>query len=171
MPVIFVGIPSEWVAQADGHAGSPLPWGGDFSAARSVSIRAPNIESGLHQFQQVTTRSVGGEPVRDAGDGPHQNFAVDPSFLSYTSVPIRITVVVRRKGPSNAGFNLKYESTTGWKGTGAWFTIPAGDQWTTKEFVITDDEFVGKWGYHFMMDSDSAAFAQYSVRSVTVTKL
>ena len=54
-----------------------------------------------------------------------------------------------------AGFNLKYESTSGWKGAEGWYAIPAGAQWTMRAWTIKDPQFVGKWGVHFAFDSDS----------------
>src|SRR5262249_445267 len=100
-----------------------------------------------------------------------QVFTVDPNFLSYTTVPISITAVLRANGSASAGFNLKYESTSGYKGTGSWYTIPGSDQWYTKTWTITDPQLVGKWAYNFAFDSDSTTYSGYSIQSVTVSKL
>ena len=70
----------------------------------------------------------------------------------------------------NAGFNLKYESTTGWKGADSWYTIPDDERWHTKTWTITDPQFVGKWGFNFGFDSDGTQFSKYHVKSVTVAK-
>jgi hypothetical protein len=102
---------------------------------------------------------------------PAQSFSVDPNFSSYTTVPIKVTAVVRRNGADSAGFNLKYESKTGWKGSGSWYTVPGSDQWYTQEWTLTDAQFVGKWGYNFSFDSDSTQYSKYSIKSVTVMKL
>jgi hypothetical protein len=85
-------------------------------------------------------------------------------------VPIRITAVLRRNGERAAGFNLKYESTSGWKGAGGWITIPAGASWTTETWTIKDPQFIGKWGFHFAFESDSTQHSNYSLLSVTVAK-
>ena len=62
---------------------------------------------------------IRGDLCRDCSNGASQTFTVDPNFLSYTAETITITAVVRRQAANdNAGFNLKYESTTGWKGRG-----------------------------------------------------
>ena len=95
---------------------------------------------------------------------------VDPNFSSYTPVKLRITAVLRRTGSDSAGFNVKYESTSGYKGTGSWYTIPGSDQWYTQTWDIDDPQFVGKWGYNFSFDSDSTQNSKYTVKSVTVSK-
>ncbi|HWB60134.1 MAG TPA: hypothetical protein VG733_11625, partial [Chthoniobacteraceae bacterium] len=70
----------------------------------------------------------------------------------------------------NAGFGLKYESTSGYKGVG-WYTVPDNKQWYTKSWRIDDAQFVGKWGYSFTLDSDGNQYNKYYIQSVTVTKL
>lgn len=115
--------------------------------------------------------TIDGEPARDISGGPGQSFTVDPNFLAYDTVPIRVEVELRRNGDASAGLNLKYESVSGYRSTGEWYTIPAGDGWQTKSWDIEDPQFVGKWGYQFAFDSDSTMFSNYSIRSVTVTKL
>jgi hypothetical protein len=109
--------------------------------------------------------------ARDISGGAGQAFTVDPNFMSYVTQPLKITAVVRRNGADNAGFNLKYESTTGWKGGDGWFTVPEGDAWTTHSWTISDPQFVGKWGFNFSFDSDSTTYSKYSIRSVKVEKL
>jgi hypothetical protein len=171
LPVIFTELPTWWADQASANLSRPFPWGGDFTGAASVSLVAPNIEQGLHQFGEPAIRTFDGRPARDASTRSSQSFAVDPNFASYLTGPLKITVVVRRNGQAPAGFNFAYESTNGWKTTGNWYTVPPGDAFATKEYTLTDAEFVGNWAYHFMLDSDSKANSQYSIQSVTVTKL
>lgn len=170
LPQIFSGLAATWADRAGANRTQPFPWGGDFTGARVVSLVAPNIERGLHQFGKPSIRSFGGKPARDASARASQDFAVDPNFANYVTGPLKVSVAVRRNGTEPAGFKFKYESTTGWKTAGGWYTIPEGT-FTTKEFTLTDAEFVGNWAYHFMLDSDSKAQSQYSIESVTVTKL
>ena len=136
---------------------------------------SPNAERGLHQVSADATSkpvSVPGGFVRDCSKGASQTFTVDPNFLSYTALPINITAVVRRMpAGENAGFNLKYESTSGWKAAESWFTVPEENRWHSKTWTITDPEFVGKWGFNFAFDSDGTQFSKYQIRSVTVSKL
>jgi hypothetical protein len=176
-PVLVVGVPSSLVNQAQADLNLPYSWGGDYSGATSVSsiMDNPNTEAGLHQLNPDGTSrvvQVGGGPARDCSRSSAQFFTIDPNFLSYTPTPIQITVVARRIGAPTAGFNLKYESTTGWRGAGnAWYTVPGYDRWYTKSWTITDDEFVNKWGYSFRLDSDSTTYSGYYLQSVTVSKL
>jgi hypothetical protein len=176
-PVVITGkIPRSFVEIANANAGKPFPWGGDFSQATSVSIAlgSPNVAKGLHLlFADATSRPVmiDGTPARDCSGAAAQSFTVDPNFLSYTSVPIVISAVVRRDAAGDdAGFDLKYESVSGWKTADAWSAIPAGKQWTTLTWTITDDQFVGKWGFNFTLDSETTAKSRYALKSVSVEK-
>jgi len=176
VPVLVVGVPPELLAQAQANKARPFPWhdGYDYAGATSVRLAAggPNEERGLHQISANATSTAVeayGVAARDCSKGAGQSFSVAPDFLSYTTEAITITVVVRRH-PSNddAGFNLWYESTTGIRGTGEWYTIPGNDQWYTKTWTITDAQFVGKWGYNFVFNGDTPR--PYYLRSVTVSK-
>lgn len=171
VPVIVTGLPTWWSDQADANSTRPFPWGGDYSAAQSVSVEAPDVQGGLHQFGEPRLRSFDGQPARDASPSTSQNFAVDPNFASYVTGPLKISVTARRNGTTPAGYRLKYESTSGWKAAGEWYQIPESNGFTTKEFVLNDAEFVGNWAYHFMLDSDSTRHSQYSIQKVTVSKL
>jgi hypothetical protein len=135
-----------------------------------VSWEAPEAAKGLHPVGAGKPVTLDGKPARDISKSSGQSFTVDPNFLSYATVPIKITAVLRRNGEKGAGFNLKYESTSGWKGAEGWYTVPAGAQWTTRAWTIKDPQFVGKWGVHFAFDSDSTQNSDYSLMSVTVTK-
>jgi hypothetical protein len=169
-PIILVGAPSSFIAQARANINRPFPWGGDFSNATSVSFIAAGADQGLHPLGARTIVTVDGAPALDVSASSGQSFTVDPQFSSYTTSPLRITAVVRRSGADAAGFNLKYEATSGWKSIGSWYAVPASDQWTTQSWTITDPQFVGKWGYHFTFDSDSNQNSKYRIQSVTVTK-
>jgi polysaccharide biosynthesis protein PslG len=177
VPMLIVGVPPALVARAEANRSRPFPWGGDYTGAKSVSVRmgSPNTEQGLHHLaSDATSRAVKirGELVRDCSNGASQTFTVDPNFLSYAAQTITITAVVRRQAAKeNAGFNLKYESTAGWKGAESWYTIPDDLSWHTKTWTITDPQFVGKWGFNFALDSDGARFSKYQIRSVTVAKV
>jgi hypothetical protein len=153
-----------------------FPWGGNYTETNTVSITmgATNDERGLHTLSGDAIAAdviAYGGPAR-AGSVPGGNaFVVDPGFMSYTSEPIEITVVVRRN-PSNdnAGFKLVYESTDGFKNLG-WYTVPDNKQWYTKSWKITDAEFVGMWGYNFALESDGNIYNKYYIKSVTVRKV
>ena len=107
--------------------------------------------------------------ARDCSKGSAVTFTVDPNFLSYTHAPIVISAVVRKiSSTDNPGFNLKYESAAGRKGIG-WNSVPGSDRWYTLTWTLSDDEFVGNWGYHFSFDCDSTNYSRYYLQQVTVT--
>jgi hypothetical protein len=175
-PLLVLGVPDAMVKEAAANRGKPLPWGGDFSKAESVSIQmgATNVEKGLHTMAgaSVADAVVAYGGSARAGSIPGGNvFVVDPGFLSYTTVPLEITVVVRRNPANdNAGFKLTYESTDGSKNLG-WYTVPDNKEWHTKTWQINDAQFVGMYGFHFSLDSDGNQFNKYFIQSVTVKKV
>jgi hypothetical protein len=179
-PRLILGVPPSLLAQADANKGQPFPWGGDFSAATTVTVTMgnPNGEAGLHHGKPDVTSTAVTVPYGPARDcdkvvngvqkGGAQFIAVDPNFLSYTTVPIEITAVVRRNA-SNTAASLKitYESTTGTKDTVAQ-SIPSNTQWHTLTWTITDARFVGMFGYNFYLNSASP---KYFLQSVSVKKV
>jgi len=174
-PILVLGVAENLVAQARANKDQPLPWGGDYRAAQSVSITMGerNTEKGLHTLAgdavAAAVLAYGGSAR--AGSVPGGNmFMVDPEFLSYTTTPLEITVVVRRNAANdNAGFKLVYESTNGFKNCG-WYTVPDNKQWYTKTWRIDDAQFINYWGYNFALDSDGKQYNKYFIQSVTVTK-
>ena len=175
-PAFVVGVPRSIVTKAQSNKRMSFPWGGDYTRVEAVSVTMndPNVEKGLHHLQaDASSRAlrVHGSPARDCSVGSSQSFAVDPNFMSYTTQPITITAVVRRKESNeNAGFNLAYESTSGWKNAETWYTVPDNTKWHTKTWTLTDPQFVGKWGFNFSFNSDSPEHSKYYLRSVTVSK-
>jgi hypothetical protein len=135
-----------------------------------VSYSAEGGAKGLHPLGTIQLITIDGDPAHDVSPGPSVAFTVDPNFCSYCAGPLQITAVVRRNGSDGAGFNLKYESTSGWQGTASWYDVPGSDQWYTQTWMLPDPQFVGKWGYHFAFDSDSTDHSKYSIQSVTVMK-
>jgi hypothetical protein len=176
-PILVLDPPEKLTAQAKTNKSKPLPWGGDFSDAKSVSITFGEkaIEKGLHTGSgaDIAAAVVAYGGSARAGDVPGGNvFIVDPSFLSYTSTPIEIEVVVRRNPANdNSGFKLIYESTSGFKNIGGWYTVPDNKQWHTKKWRIEDPQFVNYWGFNFNLESDGNKYNKYLIQSVTVTKL
>lgn len=175
-PILVIGAPANLVIEAQANKARHFPWGGDYANTNTVSITmgATNDERGLHTLSgdAIAADVIAYGGAARAGSVPGGNaFVVDPSFLSYTSEPIEITVVVRRNpANSNAGFKLVYESTDGFKNLG-WYTVPDNKQWHTKSWKITDAEFVGMWAYNFALESDGNVYNKYFIQSVTVKKL
>lgn len=169
-PLVLSGIADALVAEAETNRDLPLWWGGDFGDASEVSWSADAGAAGLHPLRVGTIGTIDGEPAMDAGEGASLAFAVDPSFLSYDTEPLTIEATLRRNAAGGAGFNVKYESIDGNGSTGSWYDVPGDDQWYVASWDVDDDQFVGKWGYHFSFDSDSTMYSQYSVQRVTVRK-
>ncbi len=176
-PVLVLGVPEKIVEQARANKAQPLPWGEDEPSATSISVTMgeKNIEKGLHTLagESVAADVIAYGGSARAGGVPGGNlFVVNPNFLSYTSEPIEITAVVRRNPANdNAGFKLVYESASGFKTAGTWFTVPDNKQWHTVRWKISDAQFVNYWGYNFALESDGNKFNKYYLQSVTVTKL
>lgn len=170
-PVLLDGVPAALLAQAKANRTKPLPWGGDYTAARSVSVTlgATNIEAGLHTKSADTIAAdvvaYGGNAR--AGDVPGGNvFMVDPNFLSYTATPIEISFEVRRnEANAPASLQLEYESTHGYKKLPP-VVIPDNTKWHTVSWKITDSQFVSMWAFNFRVNS-----GKYLIQKVTVTKL
>jgi hypothetical protein len=170
-PILVEGLPAAWVAQAKENRAKPFPWDGDYSKAKSVSVTmgARNVEKGLHTQSAETIAAdvvaYGGNAR--AGSVPGGNvFMVDPNFLSYDTVPVEITAVVRRNAQNEpAKLELEYESASGYKKPPA-FAIPDNADWHTATWKLDDVQFVGTWAFNFRFNSGS-----YYVQSVTVTRL
>ena len=175
-PILVLGVPANLLAQAKRNRDQPLRWGGDFTQAKSVSVTmgAKNVEQGLHTMSgdAVAEAVVAYGGSARAGSVPGGNvFIVDPDFLSYTTVPLEITAVVRRNPANdNAGFKLVYESTRGFKTAGSWYTVPDNKTWHTVSWKIDDAQFVNYWGFNFALESDGNKFNKYFIQRVTVTK-
>ena len=176
-PVLVLGVPEDLLKQAQANKAKPLPWGGDFANAKSVSIEMGDqqISKGLHtrSGDSVAQAVVAYGGSARSGDVPGGNlFIVDPEFLSYTAEPIEITAVVRRNEANDkAGFKLVYESTSGFKTAGTWYTVPDNKRWHSVRWRIDDPQFVNYWGYNFALVSDGNQYNKYYIQSVTVTKL
>ncbi len=175
-PVLVLGVPADLLKQAADNKAKPLAWGEDHPNATSVSVTmgGKNTERGLHTLasESIAADVIAYGGSARAGGVPGGNvFVVNPNFLSYTSEPIEITAVVRRNAANdNAGFKLVYESTTGFKTAGTWFTVPDNKKWHTVSWKIDDAQFVSYWGYNFALESDGNKFNKYYIQSVTVTK-
>lgn len=176
-PVLVLGVPEALLSQARANKARPFPWGGDYTGAREVSIeygetaveRGLHTRSGAHLAEAVVAY---GGPARVGGVPGGNVFIVDPNFLSYTATPIEVSAVVRRN-PANddAGFKLVYESPSGFKTAGGWYTVPDNKEWHTVRWRIDDPQFVNYWGYNFALESDGDKYNRYLIKSVAVRKL
>jgi len=176
MPMLFSALPASLIETAQSNRNLPFPWGGDFTGASMVSLSGDG-ETGLHIRQETPIVNAGGANALAMGENASVDFVVDPNFLSYDKVPLRITVSVRFRGdPADPavptpGFNLAYESVDGLKKHAiGWRTVPRDTQWHDISWDVDDPQFVGFWGYHLTLDSDSTWYSQYDLRSMSVAR-
>ncbi len=170
-PILIDGVPDDLVAKAKANKAKPFPWGGDYTGAKSVSVTfgEKNVEKGLHT---KSAESVAADVIAYGGGSrvgsiPGGNvFMVDANFLSYTTVPIEISVVCRRNEKNDpAKLTLTYESLSGYKKADV-YEIPDNEKWHTATWKIEDAQFVSQWAYNFTLNN-----GKYAVQSVTVTRL
>jgi hypothetical protein len=168
----------QWLVAAAASRGKPFPWNGDHSASASVQLPAGAAPDGVFMVNAPPATFVKRVPEFNVEGGSGACFAVDPTFVSYTTTPIRITVMVRGHGSGDAGFNLKYESdapiasadANGLVGSAdGWFHIE-GTTFREKSWSVPNARFVGMYGYNFCLDSDGPSHSQFSIRQVTVSR-
>jgi len=170
-PIFVDGVPDKIVQIAKANKGKPFTWNGDYTGAKSVSVTfgEKNVEKGLHtkSAESIAADVLAYGGSARAGTVPGGNvFMVDPNFLSYTTTPIEISVVIRRNEANDpAKLTLTYESTSGYKKAEP-FEVPDNKEWSTAKWKIDDAQFVSQWAYNFTFNS-----GKYVVQSVTVTKL
>jgi polysaccharide biosynthesis protein PslG len=172
-PILVSGVPDRLVVQAKANLGKPIPWGGDYSAASAVSVTFGETyeEKGLHTMaaDSIAADVIAYGGNARAGEMPKGGnvYVVDPNYLSYDTVPIEITALVKRNAKGDkANLSLEYESTTGYKKPAA-FDIPEDTtQWHKATWTIDDCQFVNTWAFSFRF-----AQGKYALQSVTVTKL
>jgi hypothetical protein len=179
-PLVLIAARDSPVAggwQRAARAGRLPTWdGGKLNAM--VSLSAGQKPRGLHMIDPPDPTIVNGVAEFDLSGRRDARFAVDPLFLNYESLPIRITAVVRGHNRGNPGFNLKYENRGpisaanghGMVSTGGWQFVK-GTSPITLSWTIADDRFVGKYGAHFAIDCDGPESSDFSILSISVTKL
>ena len=178
-PVFVTGLPARTSDEARANDDKPFPWLKDYSEAESVSCQmgAANVESGLTQLELGDGRTVlglvDGDHVRatDRANGMfHVYFDVDDSYASVGDKELEVTIAAQRVDPTrDAGCNLVYESGTGYKNLGEWWSIPAGEGWHQHTFRIQDANFANNWGWNFRIEA-VASPGDFWVKEVTVKR-
>jgi len=178
-PVLITDVPEKLVAQARANKNKPIPWGGDYSNAKSVSVTyAPKYEEkGLHTMAAdsiaADVLAYGGNAR--SGEVPKGGsvFYIDPNFLSYDTVPIEITAMVKRVdngGPVSLAF--EYESNNipreGYSKVPPQEIPEDTTQWHKLTWKIDNCQFTGTWAFHFRIQTDPK---KYLMQSLTVTRL
>ncbi|HJW11188.1 MAG TPA: hypothetical protein VJ598_05365, partial [Albitalea sp.] len=168
----------QWQRDAAASVGKAFPWYGDHRNAASVSLTAGSDPQGVFMVNAPAASVVNGVAEFDLEGRSGAKFSVDPSFLSYTTTPIRITLVLRAHGTGDPGFNLRYESNAPLSRTDGNGLIASSSGWHhvgstsfyTKTWAIADPRFVGLYGYNFYLDTDGPTHSQFSIRQITVSK-
>lgn len=177
-PVYVTPVPADLLALAKANAAKPFPWGGDFANAAEVVCRlgATNTEQGIVQVNPQTTEAVNRldhsyrVSHRRNSEGIYAYFRVDPRFVGFGAKDLEVVVVARRGDDAKAvGFDLCYESMTGYKGTGKRREVPAGEGWTEFAFPLADANFAGGWGWNFRTDVGGSP-GTLAIREVLVRK-
>jgi hypothetical protein len=188
-PVFVLGVAPSVVAEATQTAqtGPFRPVrdpAHDFTRADSVSVTlgATNVEHGLYnqRFRSQPSGAVipltvdGVEAVRTdaAKDAIYVYLDVDHSYAYFVDgqQDILITVEVHQaKAAQQVGFNILYDSTTGYRFT-PWQWIEPGTGWATYTLRLTDAGFSSTWGWDFAINAAGSKKEPLVVRSVTVRK-
>lgn len=188
-PVVISGLPAAIVAEARTNAsGGPLlPRPGpdrDFSKSADVSARLGKVgqERGLYNIPYRARRNGAVEPVEIDGveavrtnvskDIIYLYFDVDDTFMYFAEgrTAIEIVVEVRgARGPRQLGFNILYDSTTGYRFS-PWIWIEPGEGWNTETIRLTDVSFSNTWGWDFAVNAAGNRAEDLTVRAVTVRK-
>lgn len=168
------------------NRGLPLPPAAQsFSDAAEVSARLgrANVEKGLYNMRFRDRRNGAVEVVDvDGGEAVRTNaskdivfvyFDVDDTFLFFVDnrAAVEIAVEVRGAGAAQQlGFNLLYDSTSGYRFT-PWQWVEAGHGWVTYTFRITDANFANTWGWDFAINAGGNRREDLTIRTVTVRKV
>jgi hypothetical protein len=179
-PVFVTGLPASLIAECESKVGKPFPWLKDFRQADSVSVQmgASNVEDGLVQFESGDGKTATGlidglyarRPLRSAGS-EYMYFDVDGSYASVGDKDLEITVVARPVDVAQgAGFNLTYESITGYHESGESWRSSGDAGWQTATFYLHDANFANNWGWNFRIRL-SGYPGNVWIKQVTVKRL
>jgi len=189
-PVIVVN-PDPSMVQEAGRTATRGPWtipadaAHDFSKVDTVSaeLGAANVEHGLYNQRLRSLPSGGVVPLTADGvsavrtdvnsDAVYVYFGMDDSFAYFDDGRDRyvISVQVHKAGaPQRVGFNLLYDSMSGYRFT-PWQWVDAGDGWATYTFEIADAAFAKTWGWDFAVNGAGDHAEPLVVRAVTVQRV
>jgi len=153
-PVFVVGPPADVVKQAT--LTKPFPWGGDYSAAKSVRLDYavpadpvqglfPTAPLPLHTFLD------GSQGILVERNAP-TNYYVHPSFADLSTSEYYVRITVRRTAPGGVGMNCIYEvadsqGRAAYKNRGEWFGLSPDEGWQTHTWHLKDAGFSTMWGF------------------------
>lgn len=112
-------------------------------------------------------------PAQAELDNPWIYFDVDDRWLYHAQgrVPVAITIEYEaaRRGEQWIGFNLYYDSVTGYRST-PWHWVEPGEGWRTYRVALDDVSFTNRNGYDFRINAKGSRQDLW-VKSVRVEKL
>ncbi|MGH2348060.1 MAG: beta-galactosidase [bacterium] len=166
--------------------GLPLaPGERDYSEAGLVraTLGKANVEDGLYNMRFRGRKNGAVEVVEvDGSEAVRTNtskdvvfiyFDVDDSFLFYVDDRAAVEIAVEVRGaaaPQQLGFNIFYDSMTGYRFT-PWQWVEAKAGWVTYTFRLTDANFANTWGWDFAVNAVGNRKENLTVRTVTVRKV
>lgn len=172
-------------ALSAGPVSIPRDPGRDFSRADNVTatLGGANVERGLYNQQLRTLPSGGVVPVVVDGvpavrtdqvkDAVYVYFTVDDSYAYFVDGRYDYIITIeahRAGGPQRVGFNLMYDSMSGYRFS-PWQWVDAGDGWAKYTIRISDASFSKTWGWDFAINGAADKKENLVVRSVTVTRV
>jgi|GEM_PF-729248 len=169
-PVLIIGLPKELVSQAEANKAKYFPWGGDYSAASTVSIewgkdgvKNNGIFQNDPEATPIHTFEDGTAGITVKGDISHPVcLRVHPSFANVNTREYYIRASFRRITPTgNVGMNFRYEVADShaqgpMRGSGGWFSLPKEEGWQTHEWHVTDASFAKMWGYDISFNPEQS---------------
>jgi len=188
---VFVTNPDEALVQEASRMASagpliiPVDPARDFSKVDSVSARlgATDEEHGLYNLPLRGLPAGGVVPVTVDGSSAVRTdadanavyvyFTIDDSFAYFNDGRYDFVVAVevhKASAPQLVGFNLMYDSMTGYRFT-PWQWVDAGAGWATYTFRLSDADFSKTWGWDFAVNGAGDRKENLVVRSVTVQRV
>jgi hypothetical protein len=157
----------------------------DFARAENVSVTlgAVNSEHGLYNQRfralpagalvPVTVDGVDAVRTEPAKDAVYVYLDVDHSYAYFVDgrEELLVTVEVHRAKTANqVGFNILYDSITGYRFT-SWQWIEPGTGWAKYAVRLTDASFSSAWGWDLAVNGAGDKKEPLVVRSITVQKV
>ena len=113
-PTFIAGVPDDLVQAARANADKPFPWGGDYSAAKTIHFQAGDDDQTRGVFPRNRSRyptvkfTDGSSGLIVEGDINHPiSFDTHPSFASFATKVDYVRATVRRIAAGNVGLNLR----------------------------------------------------------------
>jgi len=124
----------------------------------------------------VEAVEVNGEGAVRAAPGREAAFIyfdVDDTFLFFNDGRFDLTVAIEVLGaraPQSVGFNLFYDSRSGYRFT-PWQWVDAREGWVTSTFRLEDANFANTAGWDFAINAGANRPEGLTVRALTVRKV